>query len=491
MLDISIKQLRAVYKTNEKLMGFMTSPSTTEHKTDGVKLTIVKIADEGTLDDWMISYKGSILYRGEFDYQDALGKRLSYGNSQFDIVFDHLETLGRTNIEINTEFFCEFLVKKTTVMSDYSTTGQIILIGYGKASPILRFGKVKTNSDNLITSGRERYAKELKINLPPLLHSGPWFPATKLISGCKDEGLRKYFSEKVTDLQAVEAKPVEYYNLVAEGFLQLESKFGGKEEGIVVETVDGLFKVQQDYQLDKEARFGKKVLYMEDDPKLEQAYWDDVLEMARMIADSVKTQDIKKGLKEISDRIAKLNVKNTHSKKNEYTIRDDIQINAKNFFLKNLHGNDGALVIGKFRILTKGHCKMIDKAIKESDEVVIGVVTGQRNKNTNDMRMRMIQKTYPNLKVIDLFSGNLFTAFKKAEININKIYAGSDRVEDYEKMLLKAPGITVEEIERTGEDISATKVIKNIEDRKFFRASCPRQIWDMYPEALETYKDYK
>lgn len=491
MLDISIKQLRAKYKTQEQLQHFMSMPSLTEHKTDGVKLTLVKVANSGTLDDWIVSYKGSLFYRGEFDYQSDLGKKLSMGNSQFDVVFDHLETLGRTDIDINTELFIEFLVKKTTVMSDYATTGQMILIGYGEASPVLRYGKVKTNSTNLITQGREKYARALKINLPPLLHQGVWFPASKFVSGCKDDALRKSASSQLRNLESLESSPVHYYEAIAKLFLDLESKFGGKEEGIVVQTVDGLFKVQQEYQLDKEARFGKKLAWMEDDPQKEQAYWDDVLEIARQIANNVKTQDIKKGLKQISDQIKELNIAGTHSKKNEHTIRDDIQLNAKNFFLKGLNGNDGALILGKFRVLTKGHCKMIEEAISESDEVVIGVVTGTRNRSTEDLRVRMIKKTYPNIKVVQLVTGNIFTAFKHADININKIYAGSDRKEDYENQLLKAPGISVKEIRRTKADISATKVIENITDRKFFRANTPRQIWSMYDEILQTYKDYK
>lgn len=491
MLDISIKQLRAKYKTHEQLMHFMTIPSVTEHKTDGVKLTLIKVADNGTLDDWMVSYKGSLFYRGEFDYQSDLGKKLSMGNSQFDVVFDHLETLGRTAIEVNTEFFIEFLVKKTTVMSDYATTGQMILIGYGEASPVLRYGKVKTNSNNLITQGREKYAKALKINLPPLLHSGFWFPATKFISGCNDSTLRDRAKSQLRNLEALESSPVQYYEAIAKLFLDLESKFGGKEEGIVVQTVDGLFKVQQEYQLDKEARYNKKLAWMEDDPEKEQAYWDDVLEISRHIADSITTQDIQKGLKQISDQIKKLNIEGTHSKKNEHTIRDDIQLNAKNFFLKGLNGNDGALILGKFRVLTKGHCRMIEEAIATSDEVVIGVVTGTRNRSTEDLRVRMIKKTYPNIKVVQLVTGNVFTAFKHADININKIFAGSDRKEEYEKQLLKAPGIDVKEIRRTKADISATKVIENIHDRKYFKANTPRQIWDLYHEVLETYKDYK
>lgn len=487
MLDISIKQLTSKYKSSDQLLSFMKMDNKVEHKTDGVKLTLVKIADEGDLDDWIVSYKGTLFYRGEFDYQGELGKALSMGNSQFDVVFNHLEKLGKVDIPLNTELFIEFLVKKVTVMSDYATTGQMILIGYGTASPVMRYGKVKTNSSNLITEGREKYAKALKINVPHVLHQGEWFPTAKLIANCQDAGLKALLEKIKDELIAAEQTPDVYYNKVIEQFLTLESKFGGKEEGIVIINNDGIFKAQQTYQLDKEARTEKKVLYMEDDPHQEQAYWKDVIGIAEQIAKQVQTQDIQKGLKEIADQIKKLNVKNTHSKKNEFTIRDDIQVNAKNFFLKNLHGNNGSLVLGKFRILTIGHCKMIEKAIESSDEVVIGVVTGSKTSGTQDIRLRMMKKTFPNLKVVDLMSGNVFTAFKKADININTVWCGTDRISDYSAMLAKAPGIKTAEIERTNEDISASKVIEKIDDENYFKANTPKQIHSFYPELLALY----
>lgn len=486
MLDISIKQLTSKYKTSADLQSFMQMDNTVEHKTDGVKLTLVKVNDTG-IDDWLVSYKGTLFYRGEFSYQGDIGKQMSIGNSQFDVVFDHLERVGKTDIPLNTELFIEFLVKKVTVMSDYASTGQMILIGYGTASPVLRFGKVRTNSGNLITEGREKFAKALQINVPYKLHQGPWFPTDKLIAGCKDHNLQALFEKIKPDLKSLESTTADYYNLVCKQFLTLESQFGGKEEGIVVINSDGIFKVQQTYQLDQEARTANKVLYMEDNPVQEQAYWDDVLELAEQVAKSVTTQNIQQGLKEIADIIKKLNVKNTHSKKNEFTIRDDIQVNAKNFYLKNLRGNNGALVLGKFRVLTNGHVKMIEKAIKESDEVVIGVVTGSRTKDTNDLRLRTMKKTFPNLKVVDLYSGNVFTAFKKADININTIYCGTDRVADYSAMLAKAPGIKTAEIERTNEDISASKVIENIRSEKYFKDNTPKSVWGFYPDLLEIY----
>ena len=492
MLDISIPQVTSKFKSADQILDFMKSNIKIEAKTDGVKLTLVKINDSGTLDDWIVAYKGQIFYRGEFEYikDSALADQVSIGNSQFDKVFDHLEKLKASDynkIPNNTEIFCEFLVSKNTVMSEYTKTGTIIVLGYGKASPELRFGKLKTNSENFETSNVKAYAQALKLITPPVLFDGILFPTDSMLNGIQNKVLQQELKSKRMTLKSLETDPKEYFNTLVEAFLNVESEFGGKEEGIVLHHNGNLYKAQQSYQLDRDARSQKKLRWMEDDPKAEQAYWDDVLDVARQIAQETTTQDIKVGLNEIAKRIKQLNFEGVHSKKNQATVMDDIQTNAKMFYLKSLKGNNGGLIFGKFRVLTLGHIKMIEKARKECDEIVIGLVTSSDTKETKDLRLEALKKTYPNVKIIELVSGNIFTALKKAEININHLYAGSDRKEEYERQLLKAPGIDVQEIERSNADISATKVIENLEDYTFFKNNTPKTVHALYAKYKEAY----
>lgn len=490
MLDISIPQVSAKFKTAETLKGFLQAPCRIEAKTDGVKLTLVKINNSGTLDDWVVAYKGQIFYRGEFEYQSLEGKDTTIGNSQFDKVFDHLEKLSASDyqsIPDNTELFCEFLVSKNTVMSEYTKTGTMILLGHGKANPTLRFGKLKTGSESFETSHNAEYAKALKIITPPVLFEGVLMPADEMIKGIKNRALKSALSGKRLTLKSLQTDPFMYFNTLKEAFLEVESEFGGKEEGIVIHQNGNMYKAQQEYQLSKEDRFNKKLRYMEDNPDDENAYWKDVLEVAQQIADRTTTQNIQQGLKQIAQEIKKLNYEGVHSKKNAATVMDDIQTNAKMFYLKALEGNNGGLVFGKFRILTNGHVKMVQRAMNECDEVVIGLVTSKDTKETRDLRFEALKKAFPNVKVIDLVSGNIFTALKKAEININRLYAGSDRVQEYERQLLKAPGISVSEIERSDADISATKVIANLADYNFFRSNTPKAVHSMYDKFKEFY----
>ena len=492
MLDISIPQVTSRFKSADQILDFMKSKIKIEAKTDGVKLTLVKINDSGTLDDWIVAYKGQIFYRGEFEYikDSALADQVSIGNSQFDKVFDHLDSLKASDynqIPNNTEIFCEFLVTKNTVMSEYTKTGTIIVLGYGKASPELRFGKLKTNSESFETENTKIYADALNLITPPVLFDGVLFPADAMFGGIQNKVLQQELKSKRMTLKSLETDPKEYFNTLIEAFLNVESEFGGKEEGIVLHHNGRLYKAQQSYQLDREARSQKKLRWMEDDPKAEQAYWDDVLEVSKQIAEQTTTQDIKVGLNEISKKIKQLNFEGVHSKKNQATVMDDIQTNAKMFYLKALKGNNGGLVFGKFRILTNGHVKMIEKAQRECDEIVIGLVTSSDTKDTKDLRLEALKKAFPGVKIIELISGNIFTALKKAEININHLYTGSDRKEDYERQLLKAPGIDVQEIERSDTDISATKVIANLQDYAFFKANTPKAIHTLYEKYTKVY----
>ena len=44
-----------------------------------------------------------------------------------------------------------------------------------------------------------------------------------------------------------------------------------------------------------------------------------------------------------------------------------------------------------------------------------------------------------------------------------------------------------EEIKRTDEDISATKIITNIDDEKYFKENTPKEIHSLYKELVKVY----
>lgn len=486
MLDISIQAASKYLTSDKKILEFLTTPCIIDHKTDGIKCTVVKIKDEGK-NDWVIAYKGDIVYKGEFDYlSDQKIKTQSINISQFKIVLDHFESLGKTNIPINTELFIEFLMKKPTLSSNYNVNHRMVLIGYSKCTWKINFGKLKTNPSGFNTDKRNIYAKEIGIDVPQRLFEGILGSPLSFVKGIKNVELKSLYEQRKNQLHWSDPKLL--LNELQDIFLTVESKYGGKEEGVVIEIGGKLLKWQQTYQVDQEARKLIKLKY-QDEPEQMVDYWESVKTAATSIVDSItfKNRSLDDLLKELSNELKRFKVTFSHPKRNETIIKDDIQTTAKVMITKKLKGNNNVLVLGKFRILTKAHYNLIKFGLKQYDDVVIAEVTSNDTKETKDLRLKMLKKAFPNLEIMQTQSGNLIRIITSSPKNINAVLAGSDRVQAYKEQLKTMPGVFVKEIPRTSEDISATKVITNINDEKYFKANTPKEIHSMYDELKKVY----
>ena len=196
-------------------------------------------------------------------------------------------------------------------------------------------------------------------------------------------------------------------------------------------------------------------------------------------------------LKEMSSLLKRFEIKFSHSKKNETIIKDDIELNVKTLILKSLKGNNGCLVLGKFRVLTKAHYNLIKLASKEYDKVLVCLVSSKDTAKTESLRLRMLElatKSFKNVKIVKSSNGNLLRIISNSDFNINAVYAGSDRVNDYEKQLKNVLGTHVKELVRTDEDISATKVIQFLDNEKYFKQNTPKEIHFLYSDLLKEYK---
>ena len=196
-------------------------------------------------------------------------------------------------------------------------------------------------------------------------------------------------------------------------------------------------------------------------------------------------------LSQMSSLLKRYELNYSHSKKNETIIKDDIELNVKTLILKSLKGNNGCLVLGKFRVLTKAHFNLIKLATKEFDKVLVCLVSSKDTAKTEDLRLRMLEvalKQFGNkVQIVKSSNGNLLRIISNSDFNINAVYAGSDRVSDYEKQLKNVLGMKVKELVRTNEDISATKVIANINNEKYFKQNTPKEIHFLYSDILKAY----
>lgn len=487
MLDISIRSASSYLTSQKRIQEFLENQVEVQHKVDGVKLTVVKVKDKGNLDDWIIAYKGNVLYK-EFDYQpNSRVKSDSIGASQFKIVLDHFSSLGKTSIPVGTELFIEYLMRKPTLSAEYTKYHKMILIGSSESAWSVSFGKLKTSNSGLDINTRE-LAKELKMDTPLVLFKGILASEREFEKGITYLELGKLFQERKSSMNW--NNPELLIDDIKELFLDVESKYGGKEEGVVLIQQDKILKFQQEYQNDKESRKLIKLKFCNSTPELESRYWAMVNSRALELSTKVGTgteKALPELLSNLSTELKHFQVDFTHEKKSSYNIKDDIQLTAKTQIIKNLRGNNNCLIVGKFRVLTTGHFAMISRAQKLFDKVVICLVTNTDTQSTLDIRVEMLQETFPEIQIIHHSSGNLLSILGKSPVNINAVYAGSDRISDYVRQLQRS-SIGVREMPRTDEDISASKVIENIQDNKYFQDNTPEQIRHLYNKLKATYE---
>lgn len=491
-LDISILAANKFLNSSKKLEWFFNTPVEIEAKTDGVKVTALKIADDGDLSDWIIAYKGHILYSEEFNYNsDDNIKKSSIGSSQFKIVLDHFKSLGKTSIPVGTELQLEYLMRKPTLSSNYERPHGIVLIGYSKSTYTAEFGILKTKNSGMKTEKRDIYAKELKLNVPLKIFDGVMSSKEEFERGILAKDLKIAFSKFKEFFDFFDY--TDTYNRLSSLLLGIPSVFGGKEEGVVLKFSDGkILKIQQDYQLDQVKRAEIKNKWKESDESSENQYWENVKGSAYDIFYKIdKKKSLSDMLSQMSSLLKRYELNYSHSKKNETIIKDDIELNVKTLILKSLKGNNGCLVLGKFRVLTKAHFNLIKLATKEFDKVLVCLVSSKDTAKTEDLRLRMLEvalKQFGNkVQIVKSSNGNLLRIISNSDFNINAVYAGSDRVSDYEKQLKNVLGMKVKELVRTDEDISATKVIANINNEKYFKQNTPKEIHFLYSDILKEY----
>ena len=116
------------------------------------------------------------------------------------------------------------------------------------------------------------------------------------------------------------------------------------------------------------------------------------------------------------------------------------------------------------------------------------VVTSKDTASTQYLRVKMLKDTFGDkITLIEHPNGNIVRILDKVPFNVNVVYAGSDRVESYQQQLKNTIGVTVREMYRTNDDISASKVIANIDDKKFFDKNVPAAVRPMYDELKAVY----
>jgi len=495
-LNISIKNVDKVVKDEKTASELINQEVIVYGKYDGTKLSLLRTGEDWDSKQWwkmfVVSYKGNIIYGTEYSelHPDA-DLDSTVGVSQYKSVIDHVSKNFNDwkSIPKNTEFFVEFLMNKPTLTRKYTKLRQLILIGYSKVSSIsVTNGRIHIKSNGLNMDDREKYAKILGLNLPELIFKG------KMINFPKGLNSRAtgYYKDYESAFKGLPADG--YWKLAKNFFSELPSLYGSiKEEGVVFHLSNpmgntNILKIVQDDQYDKELRFKIKQQYKME-VKDEDAYWLKVRESAEEIISTMKLNGkFAKILQELSRVVYKeYELGFTHKKKTDLNVRDDIQLTTKSMLMRKLPGNNGALVVGKFRVFTNGHKKMFEQALKGRDFLVVALVSNKETKPTLELRKKMIQAEYPKVEILTTTSGNLLTMINKTSQNINVVLAGSDRVDGYTEQMKRNLDVQIEEVRRGEDDESATKVIRNLSDVKYFKKNVPKKVQKFYDELVKTY----
>lgn len=493
MLDISIQNINKYLTSDAKITKFFETPVKIEHKTDGIKITLIYTGDEKR--PFIVAYKGQVQYDGEFDYAAKTSiKQKSIGSSQFQIIFDHLRKIPFStlkSIKPGLEFFIEYLMKKPTLSSNYERSHGMVLIATSPTKYSEKFGRLVSQPKEFNTSDREKYAKILNIDTPVVLFEGIMGSVRMFESGIKNKELKDLFTKVSNSFAWNDYKIL--LSQISQLFLDVESRYGGKEEGVVVNYLDGsglLLKIQQAYQVDQSARADIKNKWR-GTPEQEEQYWRNIRLTALEIIQHVQIGSRPLGdiLKDTSAALKNTKISFEHPVKEKIHIQDDIAGNIKMIITKKLKGNNGALFIGKMRVLSNAHYKIIKDALNTYDNVVVALVTSADTKETKELRRKMLQTVFPKLVIVEANSGNIFTIINKSPVNINVILAGSDRVQGYEQQLKANPDMRVREIKRSDEDVSATKIIEAIHKNDFpvFKSMTPKEIWPFYEDLRKAY----
>jgi hypothetical protein len=403
-MDISIKNLKKyIFEPKTESLRLKRANEILSHnmviteKVDGTKLTLVRTEQADKTDytkNWIVAYKGTVLYAKEFAHLGAQEKgdisQQSVGIGQYSMIFDHLAKINGKidSIPKSTEFSVEFAQNKDTLTRTYVNKGGLFLRSYGQVQYRVIGGELHTIPKQEITDYKsvKKMADLLEISSFPIFFQG------KLTK----ENLLKnpLFGAKMTN--ADWANPADVINKFSDAILAVPSTLGGTTEGVVMKLDNGeFFKLVQADQYDAEVRGAKKDMYKLE-PEAATAYFQQIRTLIQNIFAAIGTEGkseediisdsnfyIAKNsakLKKFFDALQKI----AGNKKNIVQIKDDIhdtiRLMTSKQGLLGTTGNTLALIPIAGKPLHIGHWKLIEKAANENDRVIVYTSSSDRIK---------------------------------------------------------------------------------------------------------------
>ena len=213
------------------------------------------------------------------------------------------------------------------------------------------------------------------------------------------------------------------------------------------------------------------------------------IEQAKEIIEDIGMQDSFSALMRLAS--SKVNSykfpKKMHTKKNDHLVREDLHTTLKIVYEKTKNGWAG--VIGKFRIVTKEHVKMIEYALDKYKGASVMIVSGKRNDGLIQENIKIMKKIFEG-KPVEFFAaptGNAITLERKTRNPIVAYVCGPDREKDYQSQLDNANYDSIVDVYDAGQRgmVSATNAEKAL--RANNKATLRKII---HPVAYEHLEDW-
>ena len=502
-IDISILDIDKAIGVSLSPKKFVSSDIYVSEKLDGTKLNIIRTRSKFDPDDyernWIVSYKGTIIYSTEFENLDReTVKSDSMGVAQYCLVHDFLKNVHRSSKSIppGTELFVEFIQSKDTLTRDYAVKHGLFLVGMAMTDAVDNGGVIGDDPTDVVTSPDklDRVAMTLGLSRPRVLFKGRLVSKESISRGAGTGAFKSALEDQTRKIDFDD--PTEVIEAFKRAVKMTSSSLGGVSEGAVVRFKDGrMLKVVQDDQYSKEVRDRIKLKYRHEKP-LQDEYWMSVRCRAIQILNGMMIdldRPLRDMLKDVSREVYSLsrnNVGVVHEKRNLLMRTEDIFYSAKNFILRHMPQNDNVLFLGRFQPLTSMHARIIEDAMKVHRHVIVGLVRGEKSSDdpltnpfSEEVRRKMIDRVFPGISVITFPSGNVIRAVFDPRLRyvVQRVLAGTDRVESYRSQLKGNPDILVEEVPRTV-PVSGTEVRTAIRegDREKFEKMTPLQIHQLF-----------
>lgn len=405
-----------------------------------------------------------VYYKEDFNYApNTQIKNFSHGISQLKFLIDHFNNLDVNLLPDN----CLIKVKYIVNNNNYDNVHKIIFIEYyANVKVKVKFSKIKLIESQKITNAN--ITKIFKLDQIKNVFNGILNSEHNLKNGCNDKQLLKLIEQNKNIFKYNDYKI--YYDQLMDILYQLKSNYGKYEYQISI-------KIDNDTIIINNPFFKLNTI------KKSSNYNKEIKNIALNLLQDITIKTLKYSLDNFNDDLKMLNLKYMENNElKEINIKDDIYQIGRQLIINKLPGNNNCLILGKFKILTNGHVKLINKALASYDTVTLCLLG-----NENQYREEMIRAIFKNINIVYNYNASFKDIFDKIDLNISVILTGSDNVKKYREATEQFANISVKEFYKNQNDANGDMVVNRIKNKEYFEKNTPFKIHNFYDRLLNFY----